>query len=382
MSVYRPSRIAAPEVLRQVSRPNLLRLLRPHAAHFAGIELPPSDVVDDEKYDFAPLSNALLDTGNPPPVPLAEALFFIHHTATEDGEEQVEKALEEAKCPIPSGPHTRADLSLLAWLHEPKILQSIYPVLRTADPRSAMTYPAAKPFAHAPDLSRVPAMEASLASWFEKRKRRCAGTRITVRKDEDGSHHFIIERPDAYVRVGLMGTRSPQEFGFPERFDLVIIRTDPAEMTVVARPKGVREKYRETFGDYLFGDPRLFAGKEKYRLNPLIDKGAPSLKPAAGTTLREVRLILVHYVFGPGESMTRRSQDIFAATVRPKNPVHLPSASIPHHAKFALHFEGDDPERPIYLEIEPPHTCRLSRHCDTDAVDAWLAAEGFIVNAD
>ncbi len=51
--------------------------------------------------------------------------------------------------------------------------------------------------------------------------------------------------------------------------------------------------------------------------------------------------------------------------------------------KFALKFDGDvdkkGAHRPVFLELDPPHTCRYSRHCDTDAVDVWLEREKFIV---
>ena len=199
---------------------------------------------------------------------------------------------------------------------------------------------------------------------------------------DDNEHHFVIKRPDSFQRQGMMQKKAPDEFGFPERFDLVVVRANPPEMVIVARPKGIREKYRETFADYLYGDPVLFEGVDKYTLAPLADARNAYLSPPPDTALEGIKLVLTHHVFGPKSSLTRQDPDIVAAMGREKGAVHLPSFA-PKRAKFALYFKGEvgpgDEPRPVFLEIEPPHTCRYSRHCDTDLVDVWLAEGKFLV---
>ena len=395
MPAFRPNRIAAPEVLRQLSRANLLRLLEPFADHFKGIAMPPTNPADDEKleYKFIYLADRLLETDPPPPQPLAKALFFAHHCATTDGEEAIEVALRERakaaglddeEAHLPPRPCTPADLALHAWLLDPDILESIYPVLKMADPKSAQTYPAKVAKLAPPKLDRIPALEATLDTWYQKRKRRCAGTKVSHRVVNRTEHHFIVKRPDSFQRQGMMGKDGPAEFGFPERFDLVVIRTDSPEMVIVARPKGIREKYREAFADYLYGDPALFEGVDKYTLAPLAAPRAVDFEPIKGPsyTLAEIKLVLTRHTFGPKQAVTYEDPDIVAGLDRPKGAVRLPKRA-PKRAKFALKFDGDvdkkGAHRPVYLELDPPHTCRYSRHCDTDAVDVWLEREKFIV---
>jgi hypothetical protein len=402
MPAFRPNRIAAPEVLKRLSRVNLLRLLRPFHEHFKDLRLPPAERDQDEPshYSFPHLAAALLDTAEPPPHELAKALFFIHHCATEEAEEHIETELRKkaedentaaGKAPdvdhdryLPSGKATPEDLALHAWLIDHDILEGIYPILKTTDPKSAMTYPAKKPKIPAPKLDRLDALIANFDQWYHKKKRRCEGTTIKHRQDDDGSHHFVIKRPDSYARLGVMGKAEAEDFGFPERFDLVIIRRDPAEMVVVAKPKGVREKYRQDFADYLYNDSNLFEGVDKYTLAPLAEPLSVDFEPVRrpGYTLDEIKLVLTHHTFGPKQSVTRQDPDIIAGMSREKGRIpHLRSA--PKRAKFSLIFDGDVDKkgvpRPVFLELDPPHTCRYSRHCDTEAVDAWLQREKFIV---
>ena len=402
MPAFRPNRIAAPEVLKRLSRNNLLRLLTPFHDHLKGVSLPPLDagLDDSTEYSFPHLAAALMDTAEPPPQKLAEALFFIHHCASEEAEEHIDAALRKkaedenvsAHRPpddnvdryLPGDKSTPEDLALHAWLIDPNILEGIYPVLKMADPRSSMTYPAKKSKIDPPRHEHLDALAANLDHWYHKKKRRCVGTTIKHHLDDDGSHHFVIKRPDSYARMGVMGKVEAEDFGFPERFDLVIIRRDPAEMVVVAKPKGVREKYRQDFADYLYGDINLFEGVDKYTLAPLADPLSVDFEPVRSPqhSLTEIKLVLTHHTFGPKQSLTRQDPDIIAGMTKEKGKIpHLKYA--PKRAKFALSFENDvdrnGSPRPVFLELDPPHTCRYSRHCDTDAVDAWLEREKFIV---
>lgn len=403
MPAFKPNRIAAPETLKQLSRENLLHLLRPFEKddYLKDIPLPPADRTKDEpeEYSFVFLADRLLDTAKPPPRELAKALFFIHVCATDEGEEEIERALRERAenearergedpAPtrnkyMPQENSSHADLALHAWLLDPAILESIYPILKMADPKSAMTYPAKLMTLGMPRLDRLDALQASLDKWFQEEKRRCEGTKIKYRFDkDDNAHHFVIERPDSFVRVGMMQKNAPDEFGFPERFDLVVIRTNPAEAIIVANPKGIRDKYREVFADFFYNDPELFYGTDKYGLEALADPAACNFTPPPQSTISEIRLVQVHYAFGEANSFTRRHPDIIKAMAQEKNPIRLPRMA-PARAKFAIEFEGDVDKKglpkPVFLEIAVPYTCRYSRHCDTEAVDAWLERETFII---
>ena len=400
MPAFRPNRIAAPEVLKRLSRNNLLRLLTPFRDHLKGVSLPPPDtgLDDSTEYSFPHLAAALMDTAEPPPQKLAEALFFIHHCATDEAEEHLESALrkkaedenkslgmppdDDLDRHLPRDKSTPEDLALHAWLLDHEILESVYPLLKMADPKSAMNYPARTAKIGAPKLDRLDALTSCLDQWYHKKKRRCEGTTIKHHLDDEGVHHFVIKRPDSYARLGVMGKPDPEDFGFPERFDLVMIRRDPAEMIVVARPKGVREKYRQDFADFLYGDANLFEGVDKYTLKPLDSPLTINFTGRPGTILSEVKLVLTHHSFGPRRSVTHQDPDLIDGLSREKGKIHLPKMA-PKRAKFALFFDGDVDKkgapRAVFLEIEPPHTCRYSRHCDTDAVDAWLDWEKFIV---
>lgn len=403
MPAFKPNRVAAPETLKMLSRANLLKLLKPFEKdeYLRGIVLPPEDPAQDTptEYKFISLAERLLDTAKPPPAELARALFFIHVCATDEGEEEIEKALramaeqlaiDEGKEPastrnslLPDRSSSHADLALHAWLIDPSILENIYPVLKMADPKSAMTYPATKPVLEKLRLDRLEALQSALEKWFREDKRRCAGTKIRYRYEKgDKTHHFVIERPDSFVRIGLMQRSAPDEFGFPERFDLVIIRTDPAEAIIVANPKGIREKYREAFADFLLGDPELFRGPDKYDLSPLADPSSCDFTPPAGSTITAIRLVQLHYTFGEGDTLTRRHPDIIEATKREKSPIRLPRFA-PSRAKFSVEFEGEVDDkgvpRPVFVEIAVPHTCRFSRHCDSEAMESWFLREGFII---
>ena len=394
MSAFRPNRIADPEVLKNLSRDNLLRLLKPHKDFLeqAHSSLPPADRRQDEssEYSFHHLAAALLDTTHPPPKALALALHFIHYCATDEGEEAIEAVLtdkaKEEKVEddtyMPKGHSSHADMALHAWLLDSEILESIYPLLRMSELKSSMRYPAKAPKISQPKLDRVPALMASLDHWYQKKKRRCEGTTIRHRLDEDGWHHFAIKRPDSYSRLGIMGKKDPEEFGFPERFDLVMIRREPAEMIVVARPKGIREHYRQVFAEYLYDDAKLFEGTEKYTLAPLLQPITVNFSGRPGTSLEEIKLTQTHHTFGKGRSVTHQDPDIIEGMNREKGKIRIPKFA-PKRAKFALFFDGavdkKGVSKPVLLEIEPPHTCRYSRPCDTDAVDSWLEEEGFIV---
>ncbi len=377
MSTFNLRRFSSPEGLKAIKRNHLLSLFSPHAPFFVGrgVVLPPEAAADG--IDYEALVQVLMTPDIDTPRTLANALYFIHEMATDEGLDILLPEAERLEIELGHDP-TPADVAVQLWLADHDIIERKHAEQYLRNPRSFAYFQTEAdpiPAFREPGELEIKALENELDDWFDKKKRG-RGARVFVYR-KDGEAWFLVRHGDPFKREGSIESgESSSVFYRPEKFDVLVYDGSRGEIRMNARSKGERELYRKQFGKHLFGDEAFFPGEGKYTLDPLRTDGEASLVCTDVPGLEYVRLKEVHFFWGGAnrEMEIRKADDVFAAfTARNRQ---FPAKARISCAKFQVKFT--DSKTPRSLTIKPSNIAQYQRDDDAAAIEDWLLKRRFI----
>ena len=221
-------------------------------------------------------------------------------------------------------------------------------------------------------------LAADLYGWFE-RKNRGRGAKIIMCDRADGVW-FLVRHGEPFKREeSLEGHDASSVCYRPLKYDVLVYAPQIGEWHQL-RSKGEKRLYRETFGKHLFGDEGVFPGTDKYTLDPLRELGeelrrrSQTSKASIGSSCGEVQF---YFAGSPWEIVTRRSDDIFALFNSRAKP--FPEGGRIIRATFKVKFS--DSKTPRSVVIKPSNIAQFTRDDDSELVESWLQARGFIIRS-
>ena len=311
---------------------------------------------------------------------MVDALYFVHEMATP---EEMDHLIEEAgkrEIELDGDPDTTpADIAAQIWLKDPELLESLHAEVLVMKPRSfthfKSTVPGPKSFTP-PEEEKRQTLQREFDRWFDEHKR---GTGSRVRHfDYDRKIAFLVRHGMPFKREGsLKAGQSETVFYRPEIHDVVVYDRIINELAVHAGTKGERELYIAAFGRLLFDNAEYFRNDKKFTLEPLKSGDPACLACADIDGMAEVKLIELQILRGGpyGDIEVRKSKNYLASLASRGQKILAHSNLI--QASFSVKF--DNAKNPRTVKIRVPNVASYTRDDDTDLVERWLTARGFIV---
>ena len=377
MATYDIKRFADADALKRMQQPYLVELLRPFHAYFAkrGLTLPAGD---DAEVNHESLAGILLTPDDEMPPELVDTLYYVDEMATQEGMDALLSAAAAAGLALDGHLESPADVAVQVWLRNRGLLERKHAEQIILHRRSFEYFQArecpGRELRPSPDA--LQAMEATLDSWFDTKKRG-RGCRVFAYPREDGVS-FLIRHGDPYKREGsLKGRESSSVYYRPEKHDVVVYRQPLGELRVNADPKGVKDQYRAAFGRHLFGDENYFPGTAKYTLEPLRQEAKGALACTDVEGMEWIKLTEIRYSWGGAyhEIEIRKADDLFAAME--KRGAHIPSGARLSGATFLVKFADAKVARSV--SIWPSNLVKYTRDDDGTLIEQWLSRRGFIL---
>lgn len=378
MATYNLNRFSRPGTLKRVEWRLLRQFLSPYETYFAGrrVALPPGE--DEDAVDYDALVEVLMTPEADTPEDLANALYYVHEMAIEEGMDQLLDEAESQGLALDGGSDvTPAEIAIQVWLHDPELLERKHAEQYLYRPRSFEYYQTDRDDCHLdePDRTTLAALEQALDRWFEK-KRRGHGCRVFAYPRSEETW-FLVRHGDPFRREPSLQEGEPAVVLYrPEKSDVAVYHSALGELRINARSKGEKELYRAHFGLHLFGDEEFFPGQGKYTLEPLRRDGEACLACGDISGLERVTLREIQYFWGGphNEVEIRKADDLFAALkARDRS---IPDSVRLRSAKFEVKFEGA--KRPRMVTVRPPKIAQFTRDSDSSLIEQWLDGRGFI----
>jgi hypothetical protein len=389
MSVLTYKRFSRPQLLQRIGRPLLTQFLEKFQRELLehNLAVPPPELADEA---WLGSLARMLTAPEALPDGLAEALYAIDEMSSEQGQEQLEAALEHANLSLPGAEEsTREDIALRVWLAAPALLARLHNQQRLRR-LSAFEYfgsqiPAAERSAF--DLAGPGALrplELMLDAWFARHQRGWNTCRIELYPLPDRStpetnaleHWFLIRHGDLFTRAPKVDEQKTEIIHFrPQRDDVVVYTAASDELRINCRTRGECDLYVRAFGAVLRGNEKYFSVRNTYTLEPLRSDGLDSLQTEGVPELDKVVLRQIEVASENGRHIvTHASEDLFGPAARAiSGPI--PHSALLRRASFDLHFAGCAKPRPLH--IRPPNFLKLGRHCDVHVVHRLLSRRGF-----
>lgn len=379
MSSFRLRRFSKPEVLRQVSSTNLLKLLGRFRDYFTNRQFQlPDEALVDGAIDYDALASILSDPAPQTPRGLSEALYFIDDMATAAyGEQLLNDLCTKWPDVVIPDRASNADVALVMWLTDAEWLQRRHAERVITKRRSFLHFRSQSPAALVIDPADEQAYEplrAQLSVWFREKKHGDV-TRIFVSTSGD----FIwclIRYGGMHQRVGCIEDGQSRNLVYqPEVYDVVGFNLRSHELRTNTGLKGASDLYRAKFAEHLVGRPDHFGEDVRYTLEPLRSARDLSLVCTDIEGLESVTLTELHLYWGGTNRYTEiiKANDVFAVLRDRGRPIpkHVPMTS----ATFRVKFADSKSERSVCMR--PPNFVKFTRDEDGILVDEWLHARGF-----
>jgi hypothetical protein len=382
MATLNPRRFAQPDTLKSIAHERLIAFLAPFAAYLADRELVLPDS-SGEEIDYGLLSSILMSPDEKTPPAMADALYFVHEMATDDGMDRLLEAAKEAGISLDDTPEsTPADIAVQVWLKSPALIERMHAEVMVQRPKS-FEYFAGKAGVRkdvpAPTAKQIAAVQADLDAWFVEHKRG-TGSKVFVFPDKDhkGKAWILVRHGKTMTREGATKDgESSSVYYRPEVHDVLIYDATQDEIGINTGTKGEQKLYREVFGSHLFDDPAYFPEGDKFTLQPLIDDGADSLVCTDVDGIEWVKLKEVQRYWGGKhkEVETRRADDLFAAMTARSTSFSAGAKLI--RAVFLVKFDGVKKARSV--TIRPKNIAKYDRDEDSVRIEKWLVKRGFVL---
>ncbi len=164
----------------------------------------------------------------------------------------------------------------------------------------------------------------------------------------------------------------------PLKYDVVVYNRKLGELRINARLVGEKKKYRELFGEHVFGDKDCFPDTAKYTLGPLREYGADALACGDVNGIESIVMTEIDFYWGgpQGEIEIRKAADVFAA-------LEARGREIPEKAriiKAVFKMKFTDSKTPRCVKIRPSNIAEYTRDHDAAMIEDWLRLRGFLLN--
>ena len=383
MATHRLPKFTNPDFLKTIAPERLISVFRPYQDYLSRrqFELP-----DDPagEIDYETLSAIIIHPHEDVPREMVEALYYIHEMS---GIEQMDDLLAAANArhrPIDVGPDASpADVAARVWLAYPDLLREQHAEACAARQKS-FTYFAGRSgrgrVFPPPSEETLRQLEQDLDDWFEEHKRG-RDSRVFI-FDQTGKVLIVVRHGLPFRREGSRRDgKSAIEFYRPEIHDVLIYdpEFDEIGVHVHSRTLGEQKLYLSAIGRHLFGDDGYFPSDDRFRLDPLIERGAAALACEDVRGLESIKLVEYQCFFGGQfkESEVRKASDIFAALGDARRH-HLARGQL-KRAVFSVKLRGEANARKV--TIRPPNIAIYDRDSDSELVEMWLRNQGFIIPA-
>jgi len=379
MSNFNLRRFTTVDVLKSIRIENLLAFLSPYREYFVskGVLMPNGTA---SSFDYKGLIAVFMNPDEGMPKELIDALYFVDEMATTEGMDSILKEAEDSGTQLDLPAETTpADVAVDTWLKNRALLERkhaeqylhkrrVFEYFQSDDQSNTLI--------HLPTEKRLKEMESELDDWFEKKKRgRDSRVFLFPKHDEIW---FLVRHGEPYKREGSLSSgKSSSVFYRPEKHDIVVYDKVLKELRINAGSKGEKDLYRRKFGLYLFGDENHFPGIGKYTLSPLRADGDASVVCSDIEGMEWVKLKEIHYLWGGSEREVeiRKASDIFESLK--KRGAKIPDSPRIIRAAFLIRFS--DSKTPRTVTIRPSNIAEYTRDSDSEIVEAWLSARGFII---
>jgi hypothetical protein len=383
MSTVALRRFSSPDTLRHIGDRYLIELLSPYREFFTsrGLDLPATPTAGP--VDCERLANIFMmpDTDMPPE--LADSLYYIHEMSLKDTMDKLVEVAEQKHIdldlPAEAGP---ADVAVRFWLKDNRLLQEIHAEQHLTRPKSFLyfsTFVNPVPVFNVPNRDTLAAMEATMDTWFESKKRG-RGCKVFVYPRENECW-FMVRHGETCRREGSLDQGQPGSvFYRPQKHDILVYDIAEGEIRIHAGSKKERELYLRCFGLHIFGSERFFPPGGIFTLKPLIqDREASLSTEGVEEAIEWILLKELEFVIGiPGnnnkEIEIHKAKDLFA--VFQNRNFQLPVNTRTKKAVFSFKFR--DSKTPRSVTIEPSNKAKYERDYDSDVVKKWMTLRGFI----
>ena len=381
MATFRLRHFSNPSVLRAIARERLLAFLEPHGSFFTsrGYDLPQPE--DGEEIDYQQLIDIFMSPNEATPPDFVDALYLVDEmSGHEEMATLIEAAGREGVVLDDGDEHTPADIAIEVWLQNSELLERKHAEQFAYKPKSFEYYQTDReepPVFTSLSAAKRAQLERDLNDYFED-KRRGRGARVFVYPDEH-EVRFLARHGEPFKREeSLAGADVGSVCYRPLKYDVVVYDRRLGELRINARLVGEKRKYRELFGEHLFGDKDCFPGTAKYTLDPLRELGADAVACGDVEGIESIVLTEVHFFWGgpQGEIEIRKAADVFAA-------LEARGRAMPERARiikavFKVKFE--DSKTPRSVKIRPSNIAEYTRDHDASVIEQWLGLRGFLVN--
>jgi hypothetical protein len=380
MAAFILRQFSRPETLRTIDRKRLIRFLLPFSEFLQsrGLSLP--QATSDIDIHYESLAELFMTPSEATPKDLIDALYFVNEMATDDGMDALiaEAKARNAKLKFQAN-QTAADIAVQIWLLDKDILERKHAEHHLENVRSFESFQAIcdrLPKFKLLTEKKLKLLEDGLGKWFSGRNRG-RNVRVIVCQ-RSHSVWFLIRHGEPFKREeSINGGKSSCVCYRPVKYDVVTFLPLTGELRINARSKGEKQVYCAQFGKHLFGDEQLFAGIEKYTLDPLRNDESDSLAVGGIENFDWIRLREVQILYGGNawELVTHKSNDLFALLESrgQRFPQHGRIVRATFQVKFA------DAKTPRSVVIKPSNVAQFSRDDDSLIVEQWLTARGFSI---
>ncbi len=345
------------------------------------IVLPTPELKDDE-YFKAMSRVAMLPDGLPDG--LFEAVYAIEEMATDEGQERLEKAVEDGQVDLKlDEKSSRGDIAMQVYLAAPEVLAQKNNELRLARLSSFEYFGSKEPVDRSdsfvtPTKAAIELVTADLNEWFKNNNRGDQTVFVELYTIE-AEFWFLVRHGDTFARMPKLEKGKLKMLHFrPAKDDVVVYSPEREEIRIHAGTKREKELYQKTFGIRLFGDDRYFSERKAFSLEPLRADGPDALDWIGNGEVDRIVLREIEIAWGGGfnEVVIRKADDLFAAAAASEGKRKaIPDGGRLVRAAFDVYFVGV--KKPRKVQVRPPNILKLGRYCDASVVQRWLSEKGF-----
>jgi hypothetical protein len=377
MATFNPRRFCKPDTLGSIDTANLKSFLAPFDDYMKerGVDL------SSQPFDYPKLSEVLLSPGTDTPPELAESLYYVDELSTQQGFDQILEEIENTPLAAKVGQcPTYADLAVEVWLENPRIIERLHASQLLSKPRSftyAITTGEIRDFIDL-DRSGLELLHWDLNEWFAKKKRG-KSAKVFVYKEKDFIW-FTVRHGEPFTRQPSLKNNNEEgsEYFRPIKHDLLIYNPSIGELRINAKTKGERELYRLQFGKHFFGDMFYFDSNSKFTLSPICEYGRDCLvcSDIEGVEYIKLKELQINHGGDNKEIEIRKAEDVFS--VYEDRAMKLPSRETIAKAGFTVKFIDSKTTRTVTIT---PTKAQYKRDDDSQVLEQWFAARGFLLDA-
>ncbi|MFN7140427.1 MAG: hypothetical protein ACK4UN_13905, partial [Limisphaerales bacterium] len=192
---------------------------------------------------------------------------------------------------------------------------------------------------------------------------------------------FLVRHGEACKREpAIKDGESTAVFFRPEKYGVVSYNAEQGELRIHCSSGTELQELRRAFGAHLFANEEFFPGATKYTLAPLVT-GRECLVCQDIDGIQKVKLTAVEFLEAPRLAYKAKhsAKDIYSVIESGKMKWPADPSQI-SRATFQVMFSGAKSPRTVRLEM--PNKVSYGRDEDSELMENWMQARGFIVGVE